>query len=98
MNEIYKRATQIIDEMKIKSPCRFCLDASCDPTGELTEGNDYSSLSVGRVKDGCRMSIDAGYGKPLRICVTQWNPTHQQNEQIAFYQPRFCPECGRCLK
>ena len=87
-----------INRSEAYQPCQFCLDASCDPTDILTEENDYSSLSVGRVADGCRMSIDAGYGKPLRICVIQWNPTHQQNEQIAFYQPRFCPECGRCLK
>lgn len=79
-------------------PCRFCLDASCDPEGELTTENDYSSLPVGSVAEGYRMSIDVGCGKPLRICIEHWIPHMQQNELVGFYKPKFCPECGRKLR
>lgn len=86
-------------------PCRFCLDASCDPEGELTTDNDYSSLPVGSVAEGYRMSIDVGCGKPLRVCIEHWIPHMQQNELIGFYnelvgfyKPKFCPECGRKLR
>lgn len=78
--------------------CPYCLDASCDPTGELTKDNDFSSDSVGEVMDRYRMSIDVGGGKPLTICVTHWNQLSQQNELIAYYKPKFCPECGRKLR
>ena len=84
--------------MTIKKVCIFCLDASCDPTGELTSENDFSSLSIGQCADNYRMSIDVGCGKPLNICITHWNPVHQQNELVAFYKPKFCPECGRKLR
>lgn len=82
----------------ITQPCQFCLDASCDPEGKLTTENDYSSLPVGSVAEGYRMSIDVGCGKPLKICITHWNPQMQQNVLVGFYKPKFCPECGRCLK
>lgn len=79
-------------------PCRFCLDASCDPEGKLTTENDYSSLPVGNVAEGYRMSIDVGCGKPLRVCIEHWLPHMQQNELVGFYKPKFCPECGRKLR
>jgi hypothetical protein len=78
-------------------PCRFCLDASCDPEGELTTENDYSSLPVGKVIRGYRMSIDVGCGKPLRIRIEHWNSHMQQNVLVGCYRPKFCPECGRKL-
>ena len=75
-------------------PCRFCLDASCDPEGELTTENDYSSLPVGSVAEGYRMSIDVGCGKPLRVCIEHWSPHTQQNELGGVINRSFAPNVG----
>lgn len=96
-----------INRSEAYQPCRFCLDASCDPTGTLTEENDYSSISVGRTisslkeyapENSYNISIESGRGKPLRIAVTYWNEYGRNGHEVGVYEPKFCPECGRKLR
>lgn len=74
-------------------PCYMCLNARLDD--ELTDKNDFSSVGVGNSAKGVRMSIDSGYGKPLRVMVTMWDKKLQVNKIIGSYYPKFCPNCGR---
>lgn len=78
-----------------KEPCPMCVNARIDD--ELTDENDFSSMSIGKADSGFRMSINAGYNKPVRICVEQWNDIIKENFQIACYYPNYCPNCGREL-
>lgn len=74
-------------------PCYMCLNARLDD--DLTDKDDFSSIGVGNSVKGVRMSIDAGYGKPLRVIVTMWDKKLQVNKIIGDYYPKFCPNCGR---
>lgn len=83
-------ADKTISELK---PCHMCLNARLDD--ELTDKNDFSSFSIGNSAKGIRMSVDAGYGKPLRIEVSMWDEKLQENKIVSRYYPKFCPNCGR---
>ncbi|MDE6020474.1 MAG: hypothetical protein K2H01_05735 [Ruminococcus sp.] len=74
-------------------PCFMCTNARVD--FEFTDKNDFSSIGVGVSDTGFRMSIDAGFGKPLRIDVSMWDEGLQQNKLVCRYFPKFCPNCGR---
>ena len=80
-----------------QEPCGYCLNARCDPSGELTSDNDFSSRSVGRCDKGYYIYIDTGRGKPTHINITKWDDKLQENVDIGHYKPKFCPECGRRL-
>lgn len=84
--ENFKKMTEL-------KPCEMCLNARVDD--ELTDDNDFSSISIGKSTVGVRLSLNAEYGKPLRLEVTKWNEKTQRNELIATYYPKFCPNCGR---
>lgn len=93
----YVCALSVIDGMLNSVPCSYCLNARCDPSGELTSDNDFSSCGVGRCDKGYRMSIDTGSSRPTRIIFTKWDDKCKENVYIGRYTPKFCPECGRRL-
>ncbi|MBP1559724.1 MAG: hypothetical protein J6C96_00550 [Oscillospiraceae bacterium] len=78
-----------------KQPCSMCVNAKVDD--ELTDENDFSSISVGESAQGCRMSINSGNGRPVCIEVEEWDDNSHQNVVIASYYPKYCPNCGREL-
>lgn len=95
--ELIKNAPTIdaenLKKMTELKPCEMCLNARVDD--ELTDKNDFSSIGIGKSTVGVRLSLNAGYGKPLRFEITKWNEKTQRNELIATYYPKFCPNCGR---
>lgn len=74
-------------------PCRMCLNARVDP--ELTDENDFSFHLVGECGDGFRIGIQSGYGRSMQILFEQW--INKEWHLIGFYEPMFCPNCGRPL-
>lgn len=78
-----------------RSPCRFCLNARCDDF--LSDDNDGSYLPIGCIESGFYFYIGAGGGRPVQIGIDRYNRSSQCNELIAYYFPKFCPECGRPL-
>lgn len=75
--------------------CEMCSNALV--VEDLTHDNDFSSISVGDVDNGYRMSINAGNRRPVCIDVEKWDEQTKQNIVIARYYPKFCPNCGRLL-
>lgn len=76
--------------------CEFCLNASVDD--ELTSDNDLSFLPVGKIlKEGYSMYIRSGANKPTALVISAWDKARQVNEDIAIYEMRYCPNCGRYL-
>lgn len=45
--------------------CGMCLNARVDP--DLTDENEFSFHGVGFSKDGFRIMIQSGWGKPVQI-------------------------------
>ena len=85
-----------IDTLKavpFAKPCGFCVNARVDD--DLTDNNDFSSLSVGFSANKYRTMISAGDGKPVRIETEKWDGDHWSI--IMRYYPKYCPECGRKL-
>lgn len=78
--------------------CEKCYNARiADPDDELTDENDFSSYSIGNCSDGYSVFLNSGNGKPVEIEVLRWSKERQQQETVAIYRPKFCPECGRPL-
>lgn len=75
--------------------CNMCSNALV--VDDLTHDNDFSSISVGDVDNGYRMSINSGNRRPVCIDVEKWDEQTKQNIVIARYYPKFCPNCGRLL-
>lgn len=74
--------------------CYMCDNAETNP--ELNEENDLSYFSVGEWTKGFRIMIRSGDRKPIKILFEQWaEKTNWQT--IAYYQPNYCPNCGRKL-
>lgn len=73
--------------------CGFCLNANIDP--EL-EGRDLSYHCVGYAEKGYRLLVASGGGRPMEILFEQWR--NDRWSAIGFYEPRFCPMCGRPLE
>lgn len=92
----YKEDEESANPMYI--PCGMCFDATCDPSGELTPSNDGSFMSIGKSQKGFRMMYQAGMGKPNQILFERWNEGRKEWETVGFYEPTFCPNCGRKLK
>ena len=72
-------------------PCHICNNARVD--ADLADDNDLSYSSVGFALAGCRMMFRSGGRKPL--CLRVEELTEGCWELIAYYRPRFCPNCGR---
>lgn len=70
--------------------CYMCDSARTNE--ELTDDNDLSCISVGRMEKGYRMMLCAGDGKPLRLEVETW--IDGQWHVIGVYNPPYCPNCG----
>lgn len=76
-----------------KNFCKYCLDSVCDPDGELTPENDFSSCPIGNSTEGHRIMFSAGWGRPPRIEAEYWNGKVWVT--VSSYTPEFCPNCGR---
>lgn len=80
--------------MNTKEPfCKYCFDCTCDPDGELTPENDFSSCPIGTSTEGHRIMFSAGWGRPPRIESEYWNGKVWVT--VSSYTPEFCPNCGR---
>ncbi len=75
--------------------CDMCLNAHVDP--DLTSDNDLSFFSIGRCEKSYRLVYRSGDGKPTSILAERWNIRRCCWEEIGFYHPKFCPNCGRRL-
>ena len=84
-------------QSKIERPCQMCFNARVDDSGELTDDNDLSYLSVGSVDEGYRIMIRSGDGKPVSIIFEATNKDRNEMKVVGRYQPKFCPNCGRPL-
>lgn len=81
-------------ENEIKA-CRMCFNAHTDP--ELNSDNDLSYIGIGECEKGFRMLLRSGDGRPTAILVEKWfDGTGWMT--IGYYQPQYCPNCGRELK
>ena len=68
--------------------CSYCLNHHSDPIGELTEDNDYSSISIGNTMKSYRMSLDTGGRTATIIEITKWNNEKQISETVCIYKPK----------
>ena len=75
--------------------CRFCNNAVVNP--ELDSDTDLAYMGVGHSRENTGMFIRSGNGQPTVIIVSQWDEKTQRNRDVATYQPKCCPECGRRL-
>lgn len=80
-----------------KKPCRFCLNARVNH--DLSDDNDLSYLPVGFSAEGFSLYLRSGGGDPVDLSFYRWMADLNQGEWalVAFYYPKFCPECGRPL-
>lgn len=81
--------------MKNIKYCKVCCNARVFP--ELDDYNDGSSTCVGKSLKGISLFISSGDAKPVRIEVLQYNDKIKENQIVALYEPKYCPECGRKL-
>lgn len=86
-----------IRNIESSQPCSMCFNARIDPNAELADDNDYSYKPVGKSKDGFRIGIGAGDGRPVRIEFEMWSENCSEMITVGRYHPRFCPNCGRRL-
>lgn len=75
--------------------CRYCCNSSVEPG--LSEENDLSYLQVGKCPPGFNMYIRSGDARPTSIVLSMWEEKSQRNIDIAHYDMKYCPECGRRL-
>ena len=59
--------------------CSFCLNCKTDPSGELSEDNDFSSISIGSTASDYRMAINTGANRSTNIDVMTWSNEHKRN-------------------
>lgn len=77
----------------VKQPCGYCVSAYCDD--DLSPNHDLSYMPVGEHYAGVRMMLRSGDRKPVAVVIDLfWGHEWQQ---VAYYIPRFCPNCGREL-
>lgn len=81
-----------MDEMKA---CRMCDSAYTNQ--ELNEDNDLSYIGIGEHDRGHRILFRSGAGRPVEILCEKWNEKSGW-QTIGYYQPKYCPNCGRELK
>lgn len=74
-------------------PCYMCYNARLD--NELTEENDFSSITVAYTKN-YRIMYSSGYGEPPRLEAEFWNG--QEWITVSIYYPKYCPNCGRPIE
>lgn len=74
--------------------CGFCVNASIDD--ELQADSDLSYMSLGKCERGYRVLFRSGDGKPTELLFERW---HEKMgwKPIGYYQPQYCPNCGRKL-
>lgn len=77
--------------------CSFCFNSKVDPSGELNEDNDFSSVSIGSTAPHYRMAINTGADRSTNIDIMTWSDEHKRNICVCYYVPKYCPECGRYL-
>lgn len=75
--------------------CMMCLNAHVDL--ELTSDNDLSFFGVGECEKPYRLMYRTGDARPTAILVEKWNAHRRLWEEIGFYYPKFCLNCGRRL-
>lgn len=85
--------------------CRFCFNAYVASTlpepednyfeNELTDDNDFSSVTIGFSDERHQLYLNSGGGEPINIEVCEWY--NGRWHTIVKYYPKFCPECGREL-
>lgn len=83
--------------VSLRGPCRFCLNARCDPDGNLTDQTDSSFLPVGLFSGPYRLALVSGGACPLTLSFQHWMGADLDWVLAGVYYPRFCPECGRPL-
>ncbi|USF25539.1 hypothetical protein N510_000451 [Firmicutes bacterium ASF500] len=75
--------------------CGMCNNAFADP--ELNSDNDLSYFGIGECEKGFRMLLRSGDGRQTTILVEKWfDGTGWMT--IGYYQPKYCPNCGRELR
>ena len=74
--------------------CEMCLNAHVDH--DLTSDNDLSFFTIGKCEKRYRLMFRSGSGRPTSILVERWT-SRKLWEEIGFYHPKFCPNCGRPL-
>lgn len=73
--------------------CRFCFTAAlCD---DLTVFNDLSYSGLGASHPPYRIMMRSGSGRNAALL---FEVRGQHWETMAFYYPKFCPECRRKLE
>ena len=80
--------------MKKTTACRFCANAHTDPG--LDSDNDLSYMGIGESGKGYRILFRSGDGRPTELLFEKW---HEQSgwHSVGWYQPQYCPNCGREL-
>ena len=80
------------NEMKA---CGMCNNAFTAP--DLNSDNDLSFFGIGECEKGYRLLLRSGDGRPTTILVEKWlDGTGWMT--IGYYQPQYCPNCGRELR
>lgn len=74
--------------------CRMCDNAHTNP--ELHSDNDLSYISIGRGDNSHRMFIRSGDDRPTEILFEELYDNAGW-ELVGYYQPKYCPNCGREL-
>lgn len=74
--------------------CGMCDNAHTNP--ELQSDNDLSYFSIGKCEDSYRLMLRTGDGRSTQILFEKWGQDRRWH-LVGFYQPDFCPNCGRKL-
>lgn len=74
--------------------CKYCHNARVDE--ELNDYNDFSSYTIGLSEMSHRVMFSAGNGKRCRIVFESY--TGKFWIPIGYFEPDFCPFCGRDLR
>lgn len=77
----------------MSNACYMCDNARIND--DLTDDNDYSVCCVGVSSENNRIVVSSGWGKPLSIDFELWNDFSKCWNTVAYYNPKFCPNCGR---
>ena len=77
--------------------CSFCYNARIADDDTLNDSNDMSSRTIGESASDFRIMFTSGAGKPVRIEFDFYSHLFARWQTAAFYNPKFCPECGRRL-
>ena len=94
MEEAIDKAIEALQERERRSMgCRICFDATIDSD---VDGCDLSYHDVGKSEKHKRILIRSGNRNPMVIMFEEWSG--KQWHTVGFYEPKFCPGCGRKLE